>query len=189
MYVCKNSPTSKLGVWGMLLGSTLKIFYLFSNEPQPTNFYQQSNKWIQKAMDQLHEKLPITIIVQVLGQASKVCVVKRDFNKAKYLMYQALSRAHLYYGSGNPKLAALLLDFGFYLLNSDQIEQSVVVYWVRNFQIFLADRKTEHNLFYLIMKPLQLATSTVERMKKLVTVILQSHFFKLCFSLDGKVVE
>lgn len=83
-------------------------------------------------MDQLHEKLPIPIIVQVLEQASKVCVVKRDFNKAKYLIYQALSRAVRYYGPENHKLAALLLDFGFYLLNSDQIEQSVVVYWVRN---------------------------------------------------------
>ena len=83
-------------------------------------------------MSELHEKLPVSTVVQVLRQASKVYVMKRDFSKAKRLMYQALSRAYQYYGPENYRLAALLLDFGFYLLNSDQIKQSVVVYWVRD---------------------------------------------------------
>lgn len=82
----------------------------------------------------LHDRVAIPTVIQVLRQAAKVCVVRRDFVKAKYLMHQALARAEQHYGSGYYKLAGLLLDFGFYLLNSDHIEQSVSVYQVRKVQ-------------------------------------------------------
>ena len=108
----------------------------------------QSHKWIQKAMNQLHDELPVSIIVDVLRQASRVCVVKRDFNKAKYLIYQALGRASQHYGPESYKMAALQIDFGFYLLNSDQIEHCVTVYRVRNAVVF---RKFHDIIFVAVM--------------------------------------
>ncbi len=85
----------------------------------------------------LHEKIPVSTQIQVLRQASKVCVVIRDFARAKFLIYQALARAEQHYGSGYYKLAGVLLDFGFFLLNSDNIESSVSVYEVSNTKVAL----------------------------------------------------
>lgn len=96
----------------------------------------QSYKWIKKAVLCLDSKASVPTEIQVLRQASKICVVKRDFVKAKFLMYQALARAESYYGPGYYKLASLLQDFGFYLLNSDNIEQSASVYNVNIYSLF-----------------------------------------------------
>lgn len=90
----------------------------------------QSYRWIKEAIRCLHEKISTPTVIQVLRQAAKVCVIKRDFVKAKYLMHQTLAMAEQHYGSGYYKLAGLLRDFGFYLLYSDHIEQSVRVYQV-----------------------------------------------------------
>lgn len=90
----------------------------------------QSHKWIKKAINCLHERTAISTQIQVLRQASKVHIVKRDFNKAKFFIHQALARAEQHYGSGYYKSVGLLLDFAFYLLNSDNIEQSVAIYEV-----------------------------------------------------------
>lgn len=81
-------------------------------------------------MNYLNDATPVSTQIQVLRQASRVCVVRHDFTKAKYLIHQALARAHQFYGSNHYRLGGLLIDFGFYLLNSDNIEQSVSVYRV-----------------------------------------------------------
>lgn len=83
-------------------------------------------------MNYLNHATPVSTQIQVLRQASRVCVVRHDFANAKYLIHQALARADQFYGSNHYKLGGLLIDFGFYLLNSDNIEQSVTVYRVCN---------------------------------------------------------
>lgn len=104
------------------------LYTEFSRYNYFKNQYEESYRWIKEAIRCLHEKISTPTVIQVLRQAAKVCVIKRDFVKAKYLMHQTLAMAEQHYGSGYYKLAGLLRDFGFYLLYSDHIEQSVRVY-------------------------------------------------------------
>ncbi|XP_013792359.1 amyloid protein-binding protein 2-like, partial [Limulus polyphemus] len=67
-------------------------------------------------------------IVDVLRQAAKTCVVKREFRKAEFLIKQALHTARINFDPKHPKFGDTLLDYGFYLLNVDSINKSVIVY-------------------------------------------------------------
>ena len=81
-------------------------------------------------MRQLNPSLPGCIIINVLRQAAKSCVIKREFKKAGLLIKQAVSLARELFDSEHPKYSDVLLDYGFYLLNSDSIVNSVSVYKV-----------------------------------------------------------
>ncbi|XP_014281356.1 amyloid protein-binding protein 2 isoform X2 [Halyomorpha halys] len=68
------------------------------------------------------------ILIEALSQASKSCVVKREFTKAEALSTTAVYYAKKLYGEKHLKHADALLDYGFYLLNSDSMKDSVTVY-------------------------------------------------------------
>lgn len=69
------------------------------------------------------------VIVEVLRQTSKSCVVKRRFNQAGLLIRQAVSLAsQLYEIDGHPQYSNTLMDYGCYLLNFDSVKESVKVY-------------------------------------------------------------
>lgn len=69
-------------------------------------------------------------IVDILRQAAKSCHVKREFHKAELLIKEAVYLARDVYGSNSVKYADALLDYGYYLVNRDSVNQSVTVYRV-----------------------------------------------------------
>ncbi|XP_037936526.1 amyloid protein-binding protein 2 [Teleopsis dalmanni] len=90
--------------------------------------YDDSHMWSVVAMRHLEENTPERIAIDVLRQAAKACVVKRDFHRANMLISQATHRAGKIFGSKHQKYADALLDYGFFLLNVDSVYQSVKVY-------------------------------------------------------------
>lgn len=84
-------------------------------------------------MKQLNPSLPPRVIIDVLRQVAKSCVVKREFQKAGLLIRQAVYLAREIFSTGHPKYSDVLTDYGFYLLNYDCIVNSVSVYKVNNF--------------------------------------------------------
>ncbi|KAK7829927.1 hypothetical protein U0070_003382 [Myodes glareolus] len=83
-------------------------------------------KWCVEAMKEITAGLPVKVVVDVLRQASKACVVKREFKKAEQLIKHAVYLARDHFGSKHPKYSDTLLDYGFYLLNAAlDIRQSV----------------------------------------------------------------
>lgn len=81
-------------------------------------------------MRHLGPSLPHLVTIDTLRQASKACVVKRQFSKAGILARQAMILAKQHLSEEHPKFSDCLLDFGFYLINFDIIWQSVIVYEV-----------------------------------------------------------
>ncbi|XP_061387956.1 amyloid protein-binding protein 2 [Musca vetustissima] len=92
------------------------------------NEYDDSHMWSVVAMRNLEETTPERIAIDVLRQAAKACVVKRDYQRANILICQAKSRAKKTFGANHQKYADTLLDYGFFLLNVDSPYQSVNVY-------------------------------------------------------------
>uniref|UniRef100_A0A1B0AJ01 Amyloid protein-binding protein 2 n=1 Tax=Glossina pallidipes TaxID=7398 RepID=A0A1B0AJ01_GLOPL len=92
------------------------------------NEYDYSHMWSAMAIQNLEETTPERITIDVLRQAAKACVVKRDFQRANMLICQAKQRAKNVFGSKHQKYADTLLDYGFFLLNVDCAYQSVNVY-------------------------------------------------------------
>lgn len=74
--------------------------------------------------------LPSRVIIDVLRQVAKSCVVKREFKRAGLLARQAVRLAKDVFDKDHPKYSDSLSDFGFFLLNFDSIRQSVGVYEV-----------------------------------------------------------
>ncbi|XP_071442757.1 amyloid protein-binding protein 2 isoform X2 [Hetaerina americana] len=74
------------------------------------------------------QHLPTRVTVDVLRQAAKACVVKREFARAELLIKEAVYVAREVFGSDHLKYSDSLLDYGFYLLNFDSIAHSVQVY-------------------------------------------------------------
>uniref|UniRef100_A0A8C8F215 Amyloid protein-binding protein 2 n=1 Tax=Oncorhynchus tshawytscha TaxID=74940 RepID=A0A8C8F215_ONCTS len=75
--------------------------------------YDEAYRWCIEAMKEITEGLPVKVMVDVLRQASKVTEM-------------LWSREH--FGQKHPKYSDTLLDYGFYLLNVDNICQSVAIY-------------------------------------------------------------
>ncbi|XP_075445734.1 amyloid protein-binding protein 2 isoform X2 [Ascaphus truei] len=90
--------------------------------------YDEAYKWCIEAMKEITSGLPVKVVVDVLRQASKACVVKREFKKAEQLIKHAVYLARENFGPKHPKYSDTLLDYGFYLLNVDNICQSVAIY-------------------------------------------------------------
>ena len=82
-------------------------------------------------MKQLKPSLPARIKIDVLRQAAKSCVVKREFQKAGLLIKQAVYLAREVFETDHPIYSDVLIDYGFYLLNYDSINNSVQVYKVK----------------------------------------------------------
>lgn len=62
-------------------------------------------------------------------------MVKREFQKAGLLIKQAVYLAREIFDTDHPKYSDVLIDYGFYLLNSDSIVNSVSIYKVNNVQL------------------------------------------------------
>ncbi|KAJ8403890.1 hypothetical protein AAFF_G00347580 [Aldrovandia affinis] len=91
--------------------------------------YDEAYRWCIEAMRETTVGLlPVRVLVDVLRQASKACVVKREFSKAEQLIKHAVFLAREHFGPKHPKYSDTLLDYGFYLLNVDNICQSVAIY-------------------------------------------------------------
>lgn len=90
--------------------------------------YKEAYKWSTEALKTLSSHLSPKVLVDVLRQSAKACVVKREFKQAGMLIKQALTLAWEYFGTRHPVTADTLLDYGFYLLNVDSIRQSIEVY-------------------------------------------------------------
>ncbi|BFG02032.1 amyloid protein-binding protein 2 [Drosophila madeirensis] len=92
------------------------------------NEYNNSHMWSLHAMRRLKHSAKPRIAIDVLRQAAKACVVKRDFARANLLICQAVRRAREHFGRKHQKYGDTLLDYGFFLLNVDSVFQSVNVY-------------------------------------------------------------
>lgn len=92
------------------------------------NEYDDSHMWSVVAMRNLEKTTLERIAIDVLRQAAKACVVKRDYQRANMLICQAKSRAKQIFGLKHQKYADTLLDYGFFLLNVDSPNKSVTVY-------------------------------------------------------------
>ncbi|EFN66393.1 Amyloid protein-binding protein 2 [Camponotus japonicus] len=90
--------------------------------------YDQAYRWSIEALKHLKPSLPARVIIDVLRQAAKSCVVKREFQKAGLLIREAVYLAREIFDTDHPKYSDVLIDYGFYLLNYDSIINSVSVY-------------------------------------------------------------
>lgn len=105
------------------------IYNEFSNFYFIRSEYQDSYSWALKALKFLTKgNISAKVTVDVLRQASKSCVVKREFAKAELLVKHAVCLAREVYGTQHAKYADCLVDLGFYLLNIDCIGPSMQVY-------------------------------------------------------------
>ncbi|XP_017089225.2 amyloid protein-binding protein 2 [Drosophila bipectinata] len=102
--------------------SQISAMYFARNE------YVNSHMWSGLAMRSLKASAPPRIAIDVLRQAAKACVVKRDFARANLLICQAVRRARQHFGVNHQKYGDVLMDYGFFLLNVDSVFQSVNVY-------------------------------------------------------------
>uniref|UniRef100_A0A3Q1AYP9 Amyloid beta precursor protein (cytoplasmic tail) binding protein 2 n=1 Tax=Amphiprion ocellaris TaxID=80972 RepID=A0A3Q1AYP9_AMPOC len=78
--------------------------------------YDEAYRWCIEAMKEITPGLPVKVIVDVLRQASKACVVKREFRKAEQLIKHAVFLA----SDRQPKCAHVL-----HILTALDIRQSV----------------------------------------------------------------
>ncbi|XP_051153214.1 amyloid protein-binding protein 2 [Leptopilina boulardi] len=97
------------------------LFYIRSE-------YDRAYMWSIEALKQLKPSLSARIKIDVLRQAAMSCVVKREFQKAGLLIKQAVYLAREVFETDHPIYSDVLLDYGFYLLNYDSINNSVQVY-------------------------------------------------------------
>ncbi|XP_076168325.1 protein interacting with APP tail-1 isoform X2 [Ptiloglossa arizonensis] len=90
--------------------------------------YDHSYRWSIEALKQLKPTLPARVTIDVLRQAAKSCVLKRELPKAGLLIKQALYLARQVFDREHPVYSNVLKDYGFYLLNFDSIVNSVTIY-------------------------------------------------------------
>ncbi|XP_053982753.1 amyloid protein-binding protein 2 isoform X2 [Hylaeus anthracinus] len=104
------------------------LYVEFSMVHSKKNEYDQAYRWSIEALKQLKPTLPARVIIDVLRQAAKSCVLKREFQKAGLLIRQALYLARQVFDRGHPVYSNVLIDYGYYLLNFDRTGDSITVY-------------------------------------------------------------
>ncbi|CAH0563319.1 unnamed protein product [Brassicogethes aeneus] len=105
------------------LYTNYSVYYTWRSE------YDEGFRWAIEALKLLKNDLPTRVIIEILRQTAKTCVVKRRFNLAGLLVRQAVNMAQeLYKIDQHPRYSDTLIDYGFYLLNSDSIHESVKIY-------------------------------------------------------------
>ncbi|BFZ18781.1 hypothetical protein BsWGS_21820 [Bradybaena similaris] len=90
--------------------------------------YTQAFNTCHLAILELNSNMCAMSIVNVMRLCSKACVVKREFKTAELLIKYAVAFARVKFGKYHPKHADTLLDYGFFLLNSDCVSPAVQVY-------------------------------------------------------------
>jgi hypothetical protein len=108
--------------------SQLAACYELSSHSYMKSQYQESYVWAMKALKLITTSDRPKLIIDVLRQASKSCVVKRQYSKAKMLVMAALAMAKDLYGTKHAKYADCLLDNSYYLLSVDCVSESVQTY-------------------------------------------------------------
>ncbi|XP_076243844.1 protein interacting with APP tail-1 [Calliopsis andreniformis] len=104
------------------------LYVEFSRLYHVKNVYDEAYRWSIEALKQLKPTLPKRVTIDVLRQAAKACVLKREFHKAGLLIRQALYLAKEVYDMNHPVYSNVLIDYGFYLTNFDSIINSVTIY-------------------------------------------------------------
>ncbi|XP_078046747.1 protein interacting with APP tail-1 isoform X2 [Augochlora pura] len=92
------------------------------------HIYDEAYSWSIEALKQLKSTLPARITIDVLRQAAKSCLLKREFQKAGLLIEQAVYLARQKFESNHPVHTNVLRDYGFYLLKIDNLSHSVNIY-------------------------------------------------------------
>lgn len=116
--------------------------------------YSAALEWSVKALEQLMRKgkegggrkVEPRLEIDILRQCAKACVVKREFHKAELLVKEAVYLARDVYGANSVKYGDALLDFGYYLLNRDSVQQAISVYRVKKYKFF---NKNFFTIFYI----------------------------------------
>lgn len=92
--------------------------------------YNKAYRWSIEALRMLKEPgfVSEATLIDVLRLASRACVVKRQFKAAECLVCHAVVLSREAFGHHHPKHSSTLLDYGFYLLNIDNVSQSLKVY-------------------------------------------------------------
>ncbi|XP_076290701.1 protein interacting with APP tail-1 isoform X2 [Lasioglossum baleicum] len=90
--------------------------------------YHDAYSWSIDALKELKPTLPARVTVDVLRQAAKSCMCKREFEKAGLLIKQAVQLARQKFQTNHPVYTNALLDYGLYLLKVDCLFHSVLIY-------------------------------------------------------------
>lgn len=91
--------------------------------------YDTACTWGLKAIALLNSDLSKSACLYVLRIVAKVCVMKRRYSEGNFLIQQALMLAkELYEVDLHPNFADTLMVYGFFLLNHDNIRESLEVY-------------------------------------------------------------
>lgn len=119
--------------------SLAQTFMEFSQLYFIQSLYDEASKWSMEALRFLSSEHSVFVLVDVLRQAAKSSVVKREYKKAQMLIEQAMLICKKTFDIREVnndyniaiyhlKLSDLFIDYGFYLLNVDSISQSVRMY-------------------------------------------------------------
>ena len=95
------------------------------------SMYDASYLWSLKGVKSVcatKTAVPQRVVIDILRQAGKSCVVTRRYPLAQLLLREALLKAHEVYGQQHLKYADCLQDYAFYLLNVDKVGLSVQAY-------------------------------------------------------------
>ncbi|XP_026481902.1 amyloid protein-binding protein 2-like isoform X3 [Ctenocephalides felis] len=120
--LCNQAPNDGLGRHLAALYAELSRLWFNRSD------YDASYQYSVKALKYLRGDAPAKVKIDVLRQAAKSCVVKRDFARAGLLIRLAVYLARETFGLKHPKYSDALIDYGFYLLNVDSIAHSVKIY-------------------------------------------------------------
>ena len=104
------------------------VYCEFSNYCYSKSQYREAYDWGLKAVMNLTAEIPARVVIDILRQAGKASVLRRQFPKAEILLREALLRARDVYGENHLKYADCLVDYAFYLLNVDGVVKSVQAY-------------------------------------------------------------
>ncbi|KAG8189825.1 hypothetical protein JTE90_026128 [Oedothorax gibbosus] len=102
--------------------SEVSAFYFIQSN------YKEAYNWSVKAIECMDSSLSPREIVNILCNAAKACVVKKQFRQAELLIKQAVQRASERFGSRHLFVANALIDYGYYLLHNDSSGHAVKVY-------------------------------------------------------------
>merc|ERR1711997_832224 len=92
------------------------------------SLFPDSHEFGMRAIKSVSHTTPSRVAIDVLRQAGKANVVRRQFYLAHLLLCEALLYAQEIFGKQHLRYADCLMDFGFYLLNVDEVGKSVQAY-------------------------------------------------------------
>ncbi|XP_066995846.1 amyloid protein-binding protein 2 isoform X2 [Anabrus simplex] len=123
------SVTTVVGLQGDFVTANLAVLYKeFSALHFNRSEYSLAHYWAVESLRAITTELPPCVIIEVFRQASKACVVKREFKRAALLAREVLCLANEVFDVNDPRYADALMDYGFFLINHDRVRQSVSIY-------------------------------------------------------------